>query len=308
LELDWTIIDNAAVSRLNAAAANMRLSAANRDQYQSDLTYVMLVTFLNTQRLRKKLDVIEDNLKRDKEIVDFATAKVRSGAGLRIDLMRARGLLEKDNLKKIDTNVAYMKSHHDLGTLLGEPHLTSDLEPLAFHETDVPGGEKTSLRPDLQAAHFTVAASRELKEEAEHESSGKFSFYSNAGVVGTHVVGGVGSAVTGSLGLQFVLPVLDGGYFSAKVQEMSVKTQQAELQAKQLDLEADSQVQVARAQLHDARSAVDGAHAQMEIANEELRLARRRYASGVASGLEVTSAQTSLGCRSRNRRRNDFWL
>lgn len=78
------------------------------------MTYFVLVQYLNAQRLKKKLDITSITLDRDSRILELAKAKVSSGVGIALDLMRLRGLVEIDNLRQLDLKVSFEKAKRDL--------------------------------------------------------------------------------------------------------------------------------------------------------------------------------------------------
>ncbi len=48
--------------------------------------------FLNVQRVKKKMEMIDANIERDSEIFRVAESRVQVGLGTRLDFMRAKGL------------------------------------------------------------------------------------------------------------------------------------------------------------------------------------------------------------------------
>jgi multidrug efflux system outer membrane protein len=292
-------IDDAARARLLAAVDNERAYKENQKQFQSDLTYFMLLTFLNTQRLKKKVDLTEASLSRDAEVMQITKMRLKVGHAIGVDILRAKGLYEKDNLKKLDTKSAYQKSRNDLATILGLPKIEEELSPLEVHSYLTPdeiGSLKKKIgdRPDIKNLFFNREATKNLVHQAEKESAPKLTLMGEVGVVGTHVVGGVGNAATGSIGLQLAFPIFDGGYFSGKAQEMSAKNMTISHQLNQAQLEAASQIEQAVTQLHDAKAALEASKSYSEIAIEENRLTKQKFKSGAASGMELVNSQVSL--------------
>ena len=87
----FALVDSGSVARLNAAKENVKYNGELTKQYQSDLTYVMLAQFLNSQRLKRKLETIQTTLDRDAEIEKLADARVAAGVGLVLDLDESKG-------------------------------------------------------------------------------------------------------------------------------------------------------------------------------------------------------------------------
>ena len=196
LQFSMNLIDTAAKARLKAAQENEKLTQENVKQHQLDLSYVMFLTFLNTQRLKKKIDAVNSSLKKDLDILKIAKARVDMGQGLRIDLLRARALFEKDNLKKLDATSSYLKSKSDLAVLLGADEIGDDIEDLQIkNKVEQPKNPDSLLqtitdRPDVMSAKHTVLASSYLKEQAVNESHIKLIMVGDTGVFGTHFSAG----------------------------------------------------------------------------------------------------------------------
>lgn len=293
------LIDSSSVARLNAAKENVRYSGDTAKQYQSDLTYVMLAQFLNNQRLKRKLETIQTTLERDGEIEKLADARVSAGAGLVLDLMRAKGLIEVDRVKELDISTTFKRSCQDFFALLGTANVKEEFPPLIYKEIQTPD-QSASLhqahdsRPDLIASKSLLRLAEQLQIQAEKQNNFKLEFYGDLGVVGTHVIGGVGNAMTGTVGIQLTIPLIDGSYNKGQIEEANVKSENAHLQDKQGALEADNQIVASLAQLGEAKKAVEASKNQIIIAETEMKLARKRFLSGAATGLELANAQGSL--------------
>ena len=295
LEGSYQLYDKAAEGRLNAAQVNERSSGALRDQYQLDLIYVMLVQYINCQRLKKKLDLTEVNLKKSQELFSLAKAKVDAGVGIELDLKRAEGLLEYQNLRKTDSETAYSKARQDIATTLGLSEIKEEFYPLNFERIKAQLDSKVSdTRPDIKYAEFSTDLAEALKKQVEGQRSIRLEVFTDLGLVGTQIVGGEDQAFTGFVGIQATIPIFDGHFISAQIQESEVRISQSQLQSKQVHLEAEAQLKTASEQIRNSEKAVETSTKQVSISVEELRLAERRFRSGVSSGLELTSAQTSL--------------
>lgn len=298
-EFEMPVIDLKSRARVDAAKMNETLSRESMRQYQSDLTFGMLLAFLNSQRLAEKLEVIDSNIERNNEILKMAEAKVRSGTGISIDVMRARGLVSLESMHKLETQTNYRKSLRDLATILGLSSIDQGLEPLKLKEIDIDAKDKFAKtgvddRPDVKAAELTVLAAKELKNESESEFDPKVSIYGDVGVGGISLLQGEGANLIGTLAVQVRFPLFDGHFYSAKVQQAQVNVSKAVMQAEHTRLEADAQIYSALDQLETSRAAAKLAEDQVKLATEELNIARRRFTSGSSSGIDLASSQANL--------------
>ena len=298
-EFEIPVFDLKSRARADAAKMNETLTRENMRQFQSDLTYGMLLTFVNTQRLAEKLKVIESNIGRNGEILKMAEAKLRSGAGISIDVMRAKGLVALENMRKLETETNYRKSLRDLATMLGLPAIEGGVEPLTLNEIDIDAKDKFAKtgvddRPDVKAAELTVLAAKEIKNEAESEFDPKVTMLGDVGVGGVSLIQGEGANLLGTIAIQVKFPIFDGHFFGAKVQQSQVSVSKAVLQAQHTRLDAESQIYNALDQLETSRTAAALASEQVKLATEELNIARRRFTSGSTSGVDLASSQGNL--------------
>jgi outer membrane protein TolC len=294
-----SLIDRAASERLNAAKNNFEMNVSQSKQYQNDLIYLLMLSYANTQRLISKLAAILVAMQRDNEILSLAKTKVRSGAGLSLDVMRAQSLVEMDKIKQLDLETALQKSYGDLRVLIGNSDLQIHMPILKYRQFNPEDTIKlTALaketRPDIKASKFMTLAARSLRVQAEKDSSIKLALFGDIGIVGTHLVGGVGSAATGTIGIQLSFPIFDGGFQNGKVQEAGAKAMKAEYQEKQLNIELEAQVKNALAVYEQSKKTYEATENQITTAEKEMKLSRTRFASGAASGLEMANAQGSL--------------
>jgi outer membrane protein TolC len=235
VETLYGLYDRFSAKRVETAEANMGYVNANARVKESDLIYYSLLTYLNAQRLKRKLEIHDINLRRDAEILSFAQAKVSSGAGLKIDLMRAHSLRRIEEVKKLETSNTLSKTEQDLSAFAGQKISASELEPMATESANLPLPPQQVLSSqvknlDLQAAEAGARLAAAFKDQQEQENGLKVAVFSNFGVLGTHVVGGFGSAITGSLGVQLQFSIFDGGLTKSRVEEAASKVQLAQLQ------------------------------------------------------------------------------
>ncbi len=304
-EVQYALLDLKSKARIETAKVNQTLSVENMKQYQSDLTYGMLLAFLNSQRLAERLKVIDSNIQRNSEILKMAEAKQRSGAGIPTDVLRAKGLVSLENMKRLDTMTNFKKSLRDLGTLLGLSSIDENLEPLSLKVIGIDAKDhfaKTGVdeRPDVRAAELTVQAARHMKSESEYELDPRVEFLGDVGVGGVSLLQGQGSNLVGILGIQVKFPIFDGYYYTAKMQQAEIQVTKAELQAQHTRLDSESQIYNALDQLETSRLAADLASEQVQLATEELNVARRRFTTGVTSGMDLASSQANLSSALNN--------
>jgi outer membrane protein TolC len=291
LQGKYSIIDRPAKLRYEAAEENEHMSRETQKALRDDLIYFMLLNYLNAQRLSKKRAVIEGIINRDKDLVRVARARIQSGTGVRLDYLRAESLLKKDELRAKELDSNYKKAIRDLSVLLGHEVDLAEVEDLENSSTSV--SKVTGERADLNSAKKMVLVTEKLKSQAASESSVRLNVFSGVGLVGSTVLGGRNAAVTGTVGIQLSIPLLDGGYQEGKLQEAAAKNRSAVLQVAQLERESKTQQEQAAAQLLDSQSSLEVAKKYLELTKEEINLAEKRFKVGSGSGLEMSNAHAN---------------
>ncbi len=90
------------------------------------------------------------------------------------------------------------------------------------------------------------------------------------------------------------VPVFDGFRRDARREESNSIYREEKIKTNDLKDQIELDVQLAIDSMHSAEEQVSVATEALTLAESELTQARRRYEAGVASGLEVTDAQTRL--------------
>ena len=299
VEGEMNLFNKKNVYQEEAARTNIELQKQITFQYQTDLSFLMFSTYVNCQRLAERVKVYKKNIDRDKQIEEMALSKVRAGVGLETDLMRAKGIVGLDHLKKIDASGDLVKCRKDLANILGLSDLNEDLEPLNFATLNINTKDpfmKTGIddRPDVKASLLTVQAARSLQKSAHAESWPTIQLLGEVGYGGSNIALSSGGNVLGIIGLQIKMPFLDGGYFEAKGNQGKVNLMKAELQATQARIEAEGQIQAAIEKLTTTKDAAELATEQIQLAQEELKITQHRFKSGASSGPELAASQSNL--------------
>ena len=294
LQVYYDIFAATSKSRLRAAEFNEKMSAATRDKYQNELTFVMLATYLSSQRYQKKLTIVDAAIQRSTHILKIAKERVASGAGVRLDLLRAQTLLEFDKLKKLDVEASYDKAVSNLALTLGKESIEETIPPIkhknfSLHSTQ---GDTVVNRPDVQSARYMSSASQELVAAVENERIPKFSFFGDMGILGTHNAFGVGNDLNGTVGVQLSMPIFSLS-LNGRTDLERVQARKTELEADQVALEAKSDLEQAIKQLRQSQKVFEVSNHQIEVVDEELKVAETRFAAGSFSGLEYGTTRTN---------------
>ena len=273
-------------SQKQLTSTREQIVAAVVNSYQAVLKAVATETAaVSRQRLAQRL-------------LDQASQQLKSGTGTGIEVLRAKVELANEQQRVSDAQAAHREAIYGLTNLLDlqngqEARPTELLEfsnlPLYDTETQINFAlanrpEVASLRSQQRAAHLETQATR-----AERWPVLAFNgSFAEQGRTFDNMIPAYNYAGT----IKF--PILDGGRIAAETARSKVAEERlaAELDRTQSDIR--SQVKTALSQLEAARYAVQVSGLGVDLAEQEVAQASRRSAAGVASSVEVTTAQDQL--------------
>lgn len=299
LEMKWAILDTLTDMKILSAEANYKMNSAQAKHYQNELMALMLIQYLNVQRLQKQLEVNEANIVKSKLILKLVEIKRSVGAGIPLEIARAKNLLQLDQMKKMATQVKYSKARTELATTLGQDHLDRELpviEPRIIHISNSQKILEYSLsqRADLKAAESGLDAAEKANEASSKILFPKLDLLTEVGSTQATLAGMPVKTMNGFIGIALSIPFETGGFIQAKRRETAILKQKANLHVHEVRADITSQVHDAIEQLEAAEKALQASADYLKTAEEESSLSDKKYASGSSTILDVTNGHTNL--------------
>ncbi len=299
LEMTWTLIDPVAKAEGFLTKSLLDSSRQQVIQNRNDLTALMLFQYLNVQRIGRQLLALDANIEKSKLILRLAQARQKVGAGIPLDVARAKNLFELDRLKKISAFNKYLKAKHALTTLLGEEKEKEALEPLMAKKLDkvvIASFTKEAFanRADLKSAEFNVKASQEAVKQTDTLLFPKLAVLAEIGTTQATALGLPAKTATGLVGVSLTIPLETGGFITAKKREAVSMLSKSQLQLKETQLEVLSQSKEALEQILSAEEALDASEDYVKTVEEEASIAEKRFSQGSSNILDYTSSHTNL--------------
>lgn len=293
LEVVQSLYDPTASSKVMAADWYRQYASAQIKSYQADLVFQMLSYYLSAQRAHRRLIQSRASLERAEAIQRISSERFKSGAGIKLDTLRADGLVAAEKLKQMEQENQYLKAKEDLSVLIGGLPNDAEMPALEKHGTSMPAqpADWAKSKPDLEAQRFGLRAAQSLEEAARRESWPKLAFAGEVGANGVASVMGIGnSTLNWTVGLQLTVPLYDGSYTSGKVAEESSRVLKLETQLAQTTRESEGQWKSLTRQFATAEQSLAVAKAQVAAVNEELRLTTQKFQAGSASAIDLRNA------------------
>lgn len=286
------------------ASAQEQAAGANLTRAQSDLVLQTKQAFYTYQQNIRLVAVQEANLRNRQYHVTLAQARLKSGIGLPVDVVRAQTAVADAVLSLNLARTAASTSRVNLASFMGIDPRT----PVQVAETgeEVPASENldqlvslgVKQRPEMlqasagvQVAQYGLSAAKTSNSPAIEGTLGLTARGDNDPFDKNAV----------SVGVAAVFTPFDSGFTAGRVKEArgNVQTAQSELESTRIAVVSD--VSQAYLNLKTAEQRVATADAEVLNAQEAERLAQGSYSAGLGTFIDVLDAQTALATAQANR-------
>lgn len=293
-----SVFDLATIRRWQAAQAQARAAAADREEARLQTRAAAAKAYLNAVRAEAALEAARANVALAERILKLASSQKAAGTGTGIEVTRAAAVLDQERQNMIaaeeDRAAARLALLRAMNADLGsEVELT---DRMAYSPAEIPAPEKAleaarELRPELKAQAERERAARLSALAAKWERLPAARAFGDYGVTGR-----TGSLYlpTRSVGVQVTVPLWDGGRRDARREEARAQQRAEEIRTRDTARQVEMEIRLALEALKSAEGQVAAARAVFEQAERELEQAERRVAAGVATPLEVTEAQARV--------------
>lgn len=280
------------------ARANAQASAAQVANVELSVRAELAEDYYQLRGLDLQKQLLDGTVASYTEFLKLTNIRYKGGVATDVDVAEAQTQLQQTQAQDIDVGVARAQYEHAIATLIGEPASSFSLAPmpLAGQVPQIPVGMPSQLlerRPDIAAA--------ERQADAANAQIGIAiaAYYPNISLTGSGdmLSGSPGTLIQGpsemwSLGASAVELLFDAGRRHAITQQARDAWEQQVADYRQSVLNAFQEVEdnLAALRILDQESGVQGA--AVASAQHTLQLSTNRYKGGVATYLEVLTAQT----------------
>jgi len=284
--------------RWQASRQGVKATESQEITVREQIVLLVVSQYLGSLRASAAVKAARSRVDLAQALYDQAQDLQKHGVGTGIDTLRANVQLQNEKQRLIVTETQFQTAVYGLVRLLNlDPRQTVTLaDEMSFFET--PGFEANqsleqalATRPEMKALLAREQAVR-LQKKATSESR-----LPTVKVGGGWAYQGL-SAATVIPSYQYQVTVDMPLFASGRIRAENTK---ADLELKKVAREKDDlrnqiawQVKTAIVQLESARHEVEVANLGVKLAQEEVAQARDRFQAGVASNIEVISAQDAL--------------
>ncbi|XBS68843.1 efflux transporter outer membrane subunit [Acerihabitans sp. KWT182] len=264
------------------------------------LTTEIATDYFALRELDAEIDVLNRSVALQQQALEFVTAEHDLGSVSGLDLLQQKTQLDATRIQAQLLLQPRSSYENALSTLVGTPAPGFSIAPktVAMHAPDIPAGLPSDLlqrRPDVASAERAMAAANAQIGVAQAAYFPSITLNPAIGYESTNFASLLSApSLMWSLGATFQQVLFDGGKRAANLKYANEGYQGAQANYRQTVLTAFQQAQDAVTGLRVLNQAAGQSHEAVEDARRLLSLSTDRYAAGLATHLDLITAQQSL--------------
>ena len=280
-----------------AARANLLASRYGRDAIRLSVAGLVASTYLNLRALDARLVLTQESLRSREDSARLVKAQVDAGQVSPLDQYQADAALAALQAQLAELRRDRALAEHQLALLTGNPQLAitaGDIRQLPLPPLP-PNGLPADLvdsRPDIRQAEQQLIAANANIGVAKAGYYPKFSLTGSLGSESKTLSDLFGAgASTWSLGLGMLMPIMDYGRTTARVDQAKAINEQSLIAWQNALQTAYKEVRDALVRLREDGEAETAQQVRVDNAQQALAIANTRYEAGYSGYLEVLEAQ-----------------
>jgi len=294
------------IAQYRAAQVGVEVARLDVEQTIQTILATVAQTFFAHLRNVKRIEVLEANVRRGRELLALARNQVAAGVATQIDITRAESQLALAEQARLQQDTVVYESELRLKRLLdleaGAPLQLVDFPVRRTEEAPfAAAGERTLFerRADYLRAQRQLEQTAESLRAVRWERFGALSLTGDYGLANTEGFAR-DDQVSWSAGVALSVPVFDGQRQRSGERQARSQLRSQEFRLRQLELQIAGEVRLAHQDARSRHAQVGVAEKSLSLSLEELQLAQRRFEQGVADNREIVDAQNRLALASDN--------
>jgi outer membrane protein TolC len=293
-----SVFDFSAIQRWRASRVGVMAARQDVENTGEQVAAQVARAYLAAVKADTDVETAQANVELSQALLKQSENEKEAGTGTGIEITRAKVQLANDRQRLVEAQNARRSAHL---RLLRAANLRLDTElkltdrmgyvPVDAVTLEQARAAALAERPDYKAQREREANARLSATATKMERLPTVAAFGDYGTVGT----GLGNSLpTRTYGIAVRVPLFDGGRRDARRVEAGSQYRAEQVRTNDLKEQIELDVRLALDALESADDEVKVAKDGLELAQNELAQARRRYDAGVATGVEVTDAQTRL--------------
>ena len=282
---------------VEAARSNAQASAADLESVSLSLHAELAIDYFQARALDAEIQLLDSTVAAYEKALQLTQNRYQGGIASQVDVAQAQTVLETTRGQSIDLRAQRAAYEHALATLIGEPasSYALALSPLNAIPPVTPPGVPSGLlqrRPDIAAAERRVAAANANIGVARSAYFPALNLTADGGFESTTITNWLsGPSGFAAVGLSALETLFDAGQRHAISDQAAAAYDQSVANYRQDVLTAFEEVEDNLAALRILEQEAQTEAAAVAASEHSLALSSNRYRGGVASYLEVITAQ-----------------
>lgn len=283
---------------VEAATANAQASAADLEYVRLSLHAELAMDYFEARALDSEIQLLNSTVEAYEKALQLTNNRYQGGIASQVDVAQAQTQLETTRAQAIDLTSQRAAYEHAMAVLIGEPPANYALPttPLNTVPPAIPPGLPSDLlerRPDIAAAERRMVAANAQIGLARAAYFPTISLSASGGFEGSSITNWLsGPSGFAAAGVSALETIFDAGQRHAISQQAQSAYDQSVANYRQDVLTAFQEVEDSLAALRILESEATTQAAAVSAAERSLALSNNRYRGGVASYLEVITAQS----------------
>ena len=296
--LNQNLFSLSLIQRWRAARTNVEVAGLDSETQKMDTMAVVALAYLEALRVQKSVKARLADVKLNNQLLRLAAERKSVGMATRLDVTRAKVQLENEKQRLLIARNNFGSAKLNLSRGIG---LSFDVKLILTDDLKLVPVTPQTVDEALQVAR---AHRVELKAQKKRERLAQLTLSS---VVMERVPSLTGSGDVGMIGNQpgnalttdnvqvlLSIPLFDGGQREGRISEQRSLLRLESIRTRDVEKQIGLEVRDALLTMESTQQQVAVAKEGLRLAFQELHLARRRFAVGLATNIEVTDAQTRV--------------
>jgi len=292
------IFDLTLFRRYQAARDTLNASKANSLSTREQVILLVVSQYIGSLRAVANVQASQSRVELAQALYDQAADLQKEGVGTGIDTLRSNVELQNEKQRLIEAEAERETSLYALSRLLNlDPRQPLELaDSLSFFDTPQPEVE-ASIELALVERQEWKSLESQIKAAESEKRASLASRLPSLRFDGNWAYQGISSTTgipTYAYQVSASMPLFTAGRIHAEIVRADLEIRKLEQQHEDLRNQIALDVKTALINLTSARNEVQVANLGVQLAKEEVEQARDRFKAGVATNIEVISAQDSL--------------
>lgn len=293
-----SILDLSAWKRYQAASVLVKAARSDVDSQNDIVSAEVARAYLTALRAEADMEAAEANVRMSDAVMAQSQRQKQAGTGTQIEVTRSQVVRANDRQRLLVTRDYRHKAVLQLLRAMRmrldtDVELTDKLQWNPVDQMTVEQAKEIAMktRPDLKTQMLRMDSAKLNYSAAKWERFPTFGAEADYGLIGWT---NTAALPTRTVTVGMKLPIFDGGRRDAHRADAGAQWRQERIKTDELRQQIELDIRTALDSLASAEQQVKVAQEGLSLSESELAQAQRRYEAGVASGLEVTDAQTRV--------------